>query len=86
LVLPLPPGAAEDFSYDNLTGNELRQAIAQTDIVKAAYDPIILELIETQFKPLLKDAQLKGVLYDDATVWPVGFAIPDSAIKVDPQP
>jgi hypothetical protein len=46
------------------------------------YDPAIRELNETQFKPLLKDAQLQGVLYDESTIWPLGFEIPSSAIQV----
>jgi hypothetical protein len=86
VTLPLPPGAGEDFSYENLTGDELRQALAQTDIFKAAYDPLVLDLIESQLKPLLKDAQFQGALYDDSTIWPLGFQIPASAIKVENQP
>jgi hypothetical protein len=46
------------------------------------YDPVIRELNETQAKPLLKDAQLQGVLYNENTIWPLGFKIPASAILV----
>ena len=80
LVLPVPPEAGTDFSYQNLTGAELRQALVSTELESMFYDPVIRELNETQLKPLLKDALLQGVLYNDATIWPLGFEIPSSAI------
>jgi hypothetical protein len=80
LVLPVPPQSPADFSYDSLTGPELRRALAQTDISRLVYDPVIRELPESRLKPLLKDTQLQGVLYNDTTVWPTGFEIPSSAI------
>jgi hypothetical protein len=43
-------------------------------------DPIVLDLPEVQLKPLLKDASLQGVVYNDDTIWPIGFEIPPSAV------
>jgi uncharacterized protein YjbI with pentapeptide repeats len=80
LMLPVPAQSAPDFSYDNLTGPDLRRALAQTDLARLVYDPVIRELPESRLKPLLKDAQLQGVLYNQNTVWPIGFEIPASAI------
>ena len=65
LILPVPPQSATDFSYDNLTGPELRRALAQTDFARLIYDPVIRELPESRIKPLLKDTQLQGVLYNE---------------------
>jgi uncharacterized protein YjbI with pentapeptide repeats len=81
LDLPLPPDATSDFDYQTLTGNDLLNAILQTPIAKVVFDPLIRELTELNLKTLLKDAQLQGVIYDDSTLWPLGFAVPDTAIK-----
>ena len=51
-----------------------------TDIARLIYDPVVRELPESRLKPLLKNTQLQGVLYDQTTVWPIGFEIPASAI------
>jgi uncharacterized protein YjbI with pentapeptide repeats len=82
LELPIPVGAGSDFSFQDLTGLELRQALVSTELERMFYDPVIQELNETQLKPLLKDAKLQGVFYNEATVWPLGFKIPPSAILV----
>jgi uncharacterized protein YjbI with pentapeptide repeats len=82
LELPLPPDAGSDFSYQDLTGLELQQALLSTELERMFYDPVIQELNESQLKPLLKDAQLQGVFYNEATIWPLGFEIPSSAILV----
>jgi len=82
LELPVPPEAGADFSYQELTGPELQQALVSTELERMFYDPVIRELNETQLKPLLNDAQLQGVLYNEATIWPLGFDIPPSAILV----
>jgi uncharacterized protein YjbI with pentapeptide repeats len=80
-LLPIPEDSASDFSYEELSGDELRTALlSQTNLAKIAHDPFIQELNETNLKPYLKDAILQGVLYNDATVWPLGFEIPSSAI------
>jgi uncharacterized protein YjbI with pentapeptide repeats len=83
LLMPLPPGASPDFSYENLTGDELAQALlVHSDITNVLYDPAISELNETNLKPLLVDVILQGVRYDENTIWPLGFDIPSSAILV----
>jgi uncharacterized protein YjbI with pentapeptide repeats len=79
--LPLPEDAGPDFSYQNLTGDELTRALlSQPSLAKVANDPAETTLNETQLKPLLKDAVLQGVLYNDETIWPLGFDIPPAAI------
>jgi uncharacterized protein YjbI with pentapeptide repeats len=80
LVLPLPPGASVDFDYNQLTGEKLLVAMGNTVLSKALFDPVIFDLPESRLLPLLKDAVLQGVLYNDQTIWPLGFDIPDSAI------
>jgi uncharacterized protein YjbI with pentapeptide repeats len=81
LLLPLPADAGPDFSYDNLSGEELTQALlAHPDLAKIVFDPVIPELNETSLKPHLTDAVLQGVRYDEKTIWPLGFEIPSSAI------
>ncbi|GAG75387.1 unnamed protein product, partial [marine sediment metagenome] len=42
--------------------------------------PIVLDLPEVQLKPLLKNASLQGVVYNDYTIWPIGFERPPSAV------
>jgi uncharacterized protein YjbI with pentapeptide repeats len=81
LQLPLPVDAGEDFSYSDLTGDEfIRALLMQTNLAKVANDPAELSLNETQLKPLLKDAVLQGVVYNEDTIWPLGFEIPVSAV------
>jgi hypothetical protein len=77
--LPFPDGTSPDY-FENLTGDALFIAIAETPILRALYDPVILELNEVRLKPHLQDAQLNGVIYDLQTKWPEGFEIPSSAI------
>jgi hypothetical protein len=78
-LLPFPQGAGSDY-YENMTGDALYVAIAETPILRAFYDPVILELNEVRLKPHLRDAQLNGVIYDLQTNWPEGFEIPSGAI------
>jgi len=81
LQLPIPEDASPDFSYQNLTGDELAQALlSQPDMAKIAYDPIVAELNETTLKENLEDAILQGVSYDENTIWPLGYELPPSAI------
>jgi hypothetical protein len=54
--------------------------IGKTVLLKALLDPIVLDLPEVQLKPLLKDASLQGVVYNDDTKWPIGFDKPPSAV------
>lgn len=82
LNLPLPPDAEDDFDYQALTGDELERAILSTPLSKAIFDPRVRELNELNIKALLKDAQLQGVIYNDNTIWPLGFEIPPSAINM----
>jgi len=49
-------------------------------VLRAFYDPVILELNEVRLKPHLKDAELNGVIYDLETKWPEDFFIPPGAI------
>ena len=83
LILPLPPGADEDFSYQALTGDELHKALGQTDMAKAMFDDRIERLTETRLKPILQDTVLQGVIYNDQTIWPIGFDIPGTAIYME---
>ena len=80
LTLPRPQGADENFTYDDLTGPALQAALGQTEMAKVLYDHRISRLTETRLKPLLQDAILQGVIYDDQTIWPIGFEIPPTAI------
>jgi hypothetical protein len=43
-------------------------------------DSRVAELTEVRLKPYLHDAILQGVIYDENTIWPLGFDIPSSAI------
>jgi uncharacterized protein YjbI with pentapeptide repeats len=79
LTMPFPNGADRDY-YQNLSGNELIAELAKTDVLKALYDPEILELNEVRLKPLLNDAKLQGTIYDSNTTWPEGFIVPPSAV------
>lgn len=79
LLLPFPKDASSDY-YENLTGDALFVAIAETPVLRALYDPVIIELNEVRLKPHLKDAQLNGVIYNLQTKWPDGFDIPPGAI------
>jgi hypothetical protein len=57
--------------------------MGNTVLSKALFDPVIFDLPESRLLPLLKDAVLQGVLYNDQTIWPLGFEIPDSAIYAE---
>ena len=81
LLLPIPEDAGPEFSYQSLSGDEfIRALLSQISLAKVANDPAELELNETPLKPLLKDAILQGVLYNNETIWPLGFEIPPAAI------
>lgn len=82
LEIDIPRNEKEDYyQSQKLTGNDLIYQISRTGVLKALYDPWILELNEVRLKPLLVDAQLQGTIYDDKTIWPDGFEIPSSAVK-----
>jgi len=83
LTLPLPPNVGNDFSYQNLSGAELISAMNQSLLKSLFLDNRMNKLPETRIKPILKDTLLQGTKYDSATIWPAGFIIPDSAIKVE---
>jgi len=80
LDLPFPSGSSSSFSYNSLNGASLIAALNATVMSKVISDHRILDLTEVRLKPLLKDAILQGVLYDQQTKWPVNFTIPSSAI------
>jgi uncharacterized protein YjbI with pentapeptide repeats len=79
LNMEFPTGAESDY-YQNLSGNELIAELSKTDVLKALYDPEILELNEVRLKPTLVNAKLQGTTYNQSTIWPDGFEIPTSAI------
>ncbi len=43
-------------------------------------DSRVSNLTEVRLKPYLHDTILQGVIYDENTIWPLGFDIPASAI------
>ncbi len=80
LRVPTPPGAAAGFSYSNLTGDALVKAINDAGLLSIYYDELMRSLTESRLKPLIQDTMLQGVLYNESTIWPLGFDIPSSAI------
>ncbi len=80
LELPFPPNSPPGFSYDSFSGPNLFSALNQTDMAKVIADSRIAALTEVRIKPLLKDTVLQGVIYDENTIWPLGYNIPSSAI------
>jgi uncharacterized protein YjbI with pentapeptide repeats len=80
LIVPKPPGSSANFTYDSLTGSDLLLALNQTEMAKALADQRVADLTEVRLKPLIVDAILQGVIYDQNTIWPVGYDIPPSAI------
>jgi hypothetical protein len=83
LEVPFPPNSGPDFSYQDLSGIDFQTAILSTEMEMLFYDPVILDLNETQLKEHLQDALLQGVLYDESTIWPVGFTPPPPATTGD---
>jgi len=80
LQVPSPPDAAEGFSYSSLSGIDLVNAISDAGLLSIYYDEALRSLSETRLKPLIQDTLLQGVLYNDETIWPLGFEVPSSAI------
>jgi uncharacterized protein YjbI with pentapeptide repeats len=80
LIMPPPPNATNGLSYENLTGDELRNALNQTPLSRVLVDRQVASLTEVRLKPYLHDTILQGVIYDENTIWPLGFDIPSSAI------
>ena len=79
LTLAFPEGTSVDY-YQSLAGEELLLALGETSVIKAFYDPFVLELNEVRLKTTLQDAILQGVLYNNRTIWPEGFELPPSVI------
>jgi uncharacterized protein YjbI with pentapeptide repeats len=80
LTLPYPPTAQAAFSYQDLTGQELMDALNQTELRRILTDRQVANLTEVRLKPYLHDTILQGVIYDENTIWPLGFDTPASAI------
>ena len=70
---PIPQCACGDNSYDNLTGAELRSALNQMPMSRVMADRQVAALTEARLKPLLHNTVLQGVIYDENTIWPLGF-------------
>jgi hypothetical protein len=58
----------------------LFDALNQTELTRVLADRQVAELTEVRLKPYLHDTILQGVIYDENTIWPLGFDIPSSAI------
>ena len=86
LKLPVPPDTSPTFTYQDLTGPDLFTALNQTEMAKVIADSRVSNLTEVRLKPLLKDAILQGVIYDETTTWPLGYVIPSSAIFMNVKP
>ncbi len=57
--------------------------MGNTVLARPLFDELVFDLPEARLLPNIHDTIFQGALYNDQTIWPLGFVIPSSAIYVE---